>query len=548
VTSRSVATAGVQTEALEPVPDSLPVELFEAKLLRPAHPHAQVSRARILKRLLAAPNASVVTVFAAPGSGKTSLLTQWVDSDERAYAWLSLDERDNDPTVLFTYLAVALAQIGDLDPQVFAALRSSVPEIEARVVPRIVKSVTAMDQPLILVLDDAHLIHEQSCLDALATLILRLPPSMQIAIAGRMEPAIHLPRLRAEGEVLDIGAQDLAFTEDETRELLRLVGIPMSDDEISDLVVRTEGWPVGIYLAALSMRAGRFRPGRRVVSGADRYVGDYLRSEFLDQLSPRTTTFLTRAAALDPMSGPLCDSILHRRDSARTLDSLSRENMLVTPQDSEGKRYRYHPLFRELLLADLEKREPGRTEILQLEAARWYEARGEPETALDYAQSAGDTDHAARLFSLVAIKAFRHGRMATVAQWLEWFLDRDLEKEYPLVALVGAWFKTLVGEAEIATVLTTVADEGLTDELLFDGVTSARSWVSLLKALACADGVNNMERNARDALASMPEVGSQRGAALFVVGAAKLLRGDHDAAESYLLETVEVGSRIKATH
>ena len=549
VNSHSFAPAGLQTEALEFAPGSLPIELYEAKLRSPLNTSAQVQRNRLLGRLSAAATerATVVAVFAAPGFGKTTLLTQWVESDGRPVAWLSLDERDNDPVVLLTYIAIALAQLGPMDPSVFESLRSSTPAIDAVVVPRLIKAVNEIGTPLILVLDDIQAIREQACLDVLATMVLRLPPWVQIAIAGRTEPALPLPRLRAQGLVVDIEARDLAFEEEEARELLQGIGTEPRPTEIADLVRRTEGWPVGIYLAALSMRAGRIPWASRPIHGDDRYVGDYLRSEFLDHLPARTRTFLTQTAAVREMCGDLCDYILESQGSSRALADLARKNLLVTPQDRRHRWYRYHQLFRELLIAELEREEPGRLRHLQSRAAHWYAKNGEPEVALGYAQAADDPDHAAHLFSTVAIDAYRSGLLSTVLRWLAWFLERDLQKEYPLVALAGAWLMTLTGEAENAGLLASASEERMTDERLPDGVTPGQAWSAQLKALWCRDGVERMNQDADLALSLTPEFSSQRSAALFLAGVAKHLSGDRDAAEDLLADALEIGRRIRAT-
>jgi LuxR family transcriptional regulator, maltose regulon positive regulatory protein len=522
------------------------VELFAAKLDRPVLGHEQVRRTSALAKM-ASSDAKVIAISVAPGYGKTTLLGQWTEDDDRPVAWLSLDRRDNDPVVLLTYLAVALSQVGKVDPRVFRSLRSSTPAIETRVVPRLVQDVTEMAVPMILVLDDVHVINNRASLDALATMILRFPPTVQIAIAGRAEPDLPLPRLRAEGSVMDIEREDLSFSRDEARGLLRAVGRETTEEELEDLVDRTEGWPAGIYLSSLSRQRSSLRHAR-VVSGNDQYIGEYLRSEFLAHLSDAMTTFLTRSAPLDEMTGPLCDHVLQRHNSARTLGSLARKNLLVLPVHGDPPSFRYHHLFRDLLLAELERREPGLAATLRSRAAGWFEENGDRETALDYAQMAGDADLAARLFPNVAGKAYRSGRLSTVMRWLDWFLERELQVEYPMVSLAGAWVKTLVGEAETALWLGTLAEEHLTDELLADGITPARAWSSVLNALYCRDGVERMDAEAANALTWMPEGGSQRSTAFFVAGAARFLSGDNRAAEEHFNDAIEVGIRTGSTH
>ena len=186
---------------------TLPIELLETKLLSPARSRALIPRTDLVERLRAAKGASVITILAAPGFGKTTLLTEWLASDDRSFAWISLDDRDNDPVVFLTYIAVALNKISPIDVGVFEALAAAIPSIEGRVIPRLSAAAAAMDSPIVLVLDDLHTLTEPRCLDALATLLLRLPDTVQVAIAGRGEPALPLPRMRAQGTVLDIGQE-----------------------------------------------------------------------------------------------------------------------------------------------------------------------------------------------------------------------------------------------------------------------------------------------------------------------------------------------------
>ncbi len=527
---------------------TLPIELLETKLLSPARSRALIPRTDLVERLRAAKGASVITILAAPGFGKTTLLTEWLASDDRSFAWISLDDRDNDPVVFLTYIAVALNKISPIDVGVFEALAAAIPSIEGRVIPRLSAAAAAMDSPIVLVLDDLHTLTEPRCLDALATLLLRLPDTVQVAIAGRGEPALPLPRMRAQGTVLDIGQDDLAFNAAEARRQLHEAGTDLSDGEVSDLLDSTEGWPAGLYFAALSM-SSKSRPGSASSFGGDGpFVGDYIRTEFLNQLSPRITSFLVRTSALDEMNGAICDAILEERGSGAILESLSRQNLLVIPRDRQGEWYRYHHLLRDLLKAELERQEPGLLHELRRRAAHWHEANGSNELALDYAQSANDADHAARLFYRVALDSYRHGRLAAVSRWLEWFNERGVLKDHPVIALMGAWIHTLTGQAEMAMAFSAFAEGRLGDELLWDGITPASAWASQLAAVWCREGVDKMKRDAGRSYDLTPEASSQRAPAILFRGVADLLHGNDEAAEADFVDTIEVGLRTDSPH
>jgi LuxR family maltose regulon positive regulatory protein len=197
---------------------------------------------------------------------------------------------------------------------------------------------------------------------------------------------------------------------------------------------------------------------------------------------------------------------------------------------------------------ELRKLEPDLVNELRSRAAHWYEAEGHHDVALDLAQAADDADHAARLFKHVAIRAFRDGRLASAMRWLAWFDEHNYLHEYPLVALAGAWLRTLTGEAEGALALSTYADGQLGDELLADEITTATAWAAQLRALWCRDGVETMRRDAESAFDMTPEASSQRAPALLFCGMAKLLQGDDEAADADFVETIEIGSRTGSSH
>ena len=184
----------------------------------------------------------------------------------------------------------------------------------------------------------------------------------------------------------------------EAQLLLDAAGIDLTEPEVNDLVERTEGWPAGLYLAALAMNAGsRHADIAQRFTGGDRFMGDYLRSEFLDRVSRADVSFLVRTSILERLCGPLCDVTVGASGSGRILDRLERSNLLVIPLDRRGEWYRYHHLFRDLLQAELQQREPEMITELHTRAAAWYEANRFPEAAIEHAQHAGDADRVARL-------------------------------------------------------------------------------------------------------------------------------------------------------
>ncbi len=268
---------------------------------------------------------------------------------------------------------------------------------------------------MVLVLDDLHAVANPSCLDVLAALFEYVPAGSQIAIASREQPAVPLARWRAQGMVHEIGVADLRMDERETGLLLEEAGVELETSELSDLTERTEGWPAGLYLAALSMQAGApSSAGAAGFAGDDRFVSEYFRLELLSRLSPAEAQFLMRTSVLDRMCGGLCDAVLETTGSAHTLEALERRNRFVVPLDRRGEWYRYHHLFGQLLRNELERSEPEIVPELNRRAMDWCIANDLPEAAVVYGHAAGETDTVAGLVDAL------HCRSTTTAGWRPW--------------------------------------------------------------------------------------------------------------------------------
>src|SRR5450755_2046685 len=383
-------------------------DLFAAKLLRPLLRPGTVCRLPLIERLARGDRCPIVSVVAPAGYGKTTLLSQWAERNGQAFAWVTVDEGDNDPKVLLTYVAQALDAVEPIDGRVFDALASPVSSVPGSVVPRLGSAFSSMTSPVVLLLDDVHTLHNRECRAALSVLADHVPGGSRLALAGRAEPPLRIARLRAEGRILEIGPGDLSLTPEEASSLLLNADVALSEDEVAELHRRTEGWPAGLYLAALYLREGGPLASAAVsFGGDDRLVTEYMESEFLARISRRQRVFLTRTAVLERMSGPLCEAVLELNGSAVILADLAGSNLLLVPLDRRGEWYRYHHLFRDMLLAELERLEPGMMPVLRRRAADWYLRNGWPEEALEYSMAAGDVDGAARLVGQLAVPAYR---------------------------------------------------------------------------------------------------------------------------------------------
>ncbi len=258
---------------------------------------ASSSAPRLVGRLSRERSGRVVSVVAPAGYGKTTVLGQWAARDRRQFAWLSLDHRDNDPVVFLTYVAEALNADSTVDPAVFKGLTGPGDSLWARGLPRLVSALAARPEPLVLVLDDVHELENHDCLDALATLLLHVPRGSQLVLSGRAEARLGLPKLRADGELLELGPAALALSDAEARALLTAAGADVTKAEAEALNERAEGWAAGLYLAALSLDGGSSSVAS--FGGGDRFVTDYLRAEELSHVEPAQLEFLLRTSVLE---------------------------------------------------------------------------------------------------------------------------------------------------------------------------------------------------------------------------------------------------------
>ncbi|MFY9929621.1 MAG: LuxR C-terminal-related transcriptional regulator [Streptosporangiaceae bacterium] len=522
-------------------------DLMTSKLRPPEVRPGTIGRSSLLGRLARDEARTVVSVAAPSGYGKTTLLAQWIPRDGRAVAWVSLDERDNDPKLLLSYVAEALNAVQPLPTRVFEALASPLSSLPGSVVPRLASAFWSMTVPLLLVLDDVHLLDNAEGRDALSVLADHVPPGSQLVLAGRGEPPLRIARLRAEGRLAEIGPADLALTRGEAASLLRAAGVTLDEDELAALHQRTEGWPAGLYLAALYLREGG-SPDGAVASfgGDDQFVSQYMESEFLARISQRHRMFLTRTAVLDRMCGSLCEAVLTEPGSAAALADLARSNLLLVPLDRRGVWYRYHHLFRDMLLAELERLEPGLMPVLRRRAATWCLDRGRPEEALEYSIAAGDVEVVAELVEKLALSAFRQARLATVQRWLQWLEGHDGISGHPMAAVWASLLASQLGQAADAERWADAADHAGHGGTPGSGESGSKAWATVLRALMCRHGVKQMLADADEAVRRFAAAGVVVPLAGTCRGIALVLAGDPAGADAALEKAISEGGDVAA--
>jgi LuxR family maltose regulon positive regulatory protein len=521
-------------------------DLAMAKLHCPLLRPGTVRRGLLLERLAGDASHPVVSVTAPAGYGKTTLLSQWAEANSQAFAWVSADEEDNDPRVLLTYIAEALDAIEPVDGRVFDALASSGSSVTGSVIPRLGAAFWSMTSPVVLVIDDVHVLHNEDCRAAVSVLADHVPEGSYLALAGRTSPPLPVARLRAEGKITEIGPADLSLTPAEADSLLDAVGLILGEDEIKELHQRTEGWPAGLYLAALYLKEDG--PPRGTVAsfgGDDRFINDYMESEFLARISPRQRMFLTRTAVLDRMCGPLCEAVLDLPGSRATLADLARLSLPLVPLDRRGQWYRYHHLFREMLAAELHRQEPGLMPVLRRRAAAWCLRNGLPEDALEYSFAAGDAGAAAGLVEKLWVPAYRQGRVATVQRWLRWLDERGATEQHPMATVLATLSAAVTGQSAEAERRADMADRRQ-DENPGQAADPAAAWATLVRAIMCRRGAEQMRADADRARSMFAEQEIVAPEPALYQGIARILGGDLDGGDESLEDAIAVAGEADA--
>lgn len=441
--------------------------LLATKLHAPPVRDQLVDRTTVLAALSAGEHRKLTLLSAPAGWGKTTALAQWVDHVRRSqepprFAWLSLDSSDNDPVWFWMYVVAALqATVAGIGARAVELLTMGADVLHV-VLPTLLNDLDAISgrSPIVLILDDYHLMMNPAVHEQMVFVISRIPDDLHVVLATRSDPTLPLGRLRANGELLEVRTEDLRFNADEASSLLNGVHrLKLADDEVQLLHQHTEGWAAGLYLAALSL-AGRGDAATfiKTYAGDNRHVVDYLMTEVLDNQTPRVRDFLLYTSVLARLSGELCDAVLQTSNSALVLHQIERENLFLVPLDMWRQWYRYHHLFRELLLAELHRSEPDRVGALHQRAAAWFEAEGLIDEAIRHLVAAGDTTKSADLIAAGWEAEFNRGGLSTVSGWLDLLPDRIVAQD-PRLSAVRAWMAMNRGQ--------------------FD---DARSWIDTLEA------------------------------------------------------------------
>ncbi len=548
--------------------------LLQTKFYIPPPRPERVSRPHLIERLGqgVAPGQKLTLVSAPAGFGKTTLVSEWVQTlrDKAAVAWLSLDESDNDLTRFLVYFIAALNQVEGIEAPlgqgIVSALQSPQPLSAEGVLTALINEITALPGQIMLIFDDYHLIEAQPIHDALTFLLRRLPPQLHLAIATREDPPLPLARLRARGQLTELRAADLRFTASEAAEFLnQVMGLELSAGDIAALESRTEGWVAGLQLAALAMQGTLSMQGREEVSGfiasftgSYHFILDYLVEEVLHQQPEHIQTFLLQTSILDRLNGSLCDAVCF--DTTETpngqeiLTYLDHANLFVIPLDGERRWYRYHHLFADLLRQRLHQAQQGQVRTLHNRASVWYGQNGFTHEAIEYAIRAEDFERAVLLVEEHADTLWRQGEHVKLGRWLSALpAERVIAK--PQLCLFSAWYLFASGQRDRANLALQAAERVLDSELHCTSESqpwgqaqqsgpdnkTLRGRLAAIRALMGTwqgDGIGITEY-ARQALAHLPKPDPLRGPAAIALGDGYYLKGDMTAAYQAQVEAAE---------
>lgn len=411
------------------------------KLFIPRSHSKQVLRPALIEKLNAFSTYKMTLVSAPAGFGKTTIISQWISQLELPVAWVSLDERDNDPYIFLQYVIAAMQSVdAELGVAARQALHTAKKQTLTGILIPLLNDIASRREQLCIVLDDYHCITSHEVHEILSYMLEHHPPQLHIVLSTRADPPLSLARMRARNNLLELRIGELCFTRKNIASFFHdIMALPLSDEQITTLEHRTEGWAAGLQLAAISLQGcENTQDFITAFSGDNRYIVDYLVEEVLQKQTEETFNFLLGTSILQQFSSDLCDHVLQTDDSRAILNSLEQQNLFIIPLDNQRKWFRYHHLFADLLRQRLQQQNSDSIAQLLLRASGWHEKKGYIHSAIDYAISAEDYRAAAVLLERVSADDWRHDKRRKLSNWLE-KLPIQYIHEHPDLSLFYIW-------------------------------------------------------------------------------------------------------------
>jgi LuxR family transcriptional regulator, maltose regulon positive regulatory protein len=426
------------------------VSLLVTKVRIPPPPPYAIARKHLISMLEEEVPRRRLTVVTAPaGYGKTTLLGDWARHSQTRVAWLALDEQDN---VLERFLRYLLAAWQEVAPAItesqFGLLLSGISPESDDVLASLIATASGIEESLVFVLDDYHLISDSAIHGALAFLLDHLPPTLHFVVSLRGEPPLPLARYRARQQLFELTTRELSFSREETGYFVdRTLELALSEDDIARLHGQTEGWIAGLQLAALTLRRRGLVSEHPPISGQDRFIVDYLREEVFAFLPEEEQRFLLQSSILERLCGPLCAAVTGQPGSQGMLEFLEREKLFLLPLDEKRQWFRYHPLFADFLQEELRRRYPDDVAALHRRAGRWYLTQELPEESFHHVIAGNDVDSAIEIFDHYLAIKLSSGEFSVVQRWLD-ALPAEWSASYPVLELARAGLLAYTGAVE----------------------------------------------------------------------------------------------------
>lgn len=544
----------------QPLPRDVVMDpsLLMTKLYIPPVPQELVSRPRLIEHLASGIHRKLTLVSAPAGFGKTTLLSEWIGQKtgprshtQPPFAWLSLDRDDNDPARFWTYVIASLQTIRpDLGESCLRLLQSPSQVPIDSILTTLINDIATKLETFVLALDDYHLIESQSIHEAMTFLLNHLPPNAHMVIAGRADPPLPLAGLRGRGQLNEMRTADLRFTSEEATAFFKQsMALDLSDEDITALENRTEGWIASLQMAGMSMQGRDDITGFiNDFSGTHHYIMDYLTEEVLQRQEEIIRTFLLQTSILDRLSGPLCNFIVDQEDCQETLEQLASANLFIVSLDDERGWFRYHQLFADLLRNQLKKTHPDLLPGLHKRASQWFENEGMMAEAVHHALETQDYERAADLIESIAVPLISESRLSAPREWLA-KLPSELILTRPWLCVSLASVHLTAGEFDVAEEFLKTAESLVINQKDTKFLKSEQDYarirgqmIALRATLTSVKGdtANTIEL-CQQALEELPEdQPTARCLLTWNLGTAHWIKGELSSACRYLDEAIEL--------
>jgi LuxR family maltose regulon positive regulatory protein len=534
--------------------------LLRTKFYVPSIRTNQVSRRRLIDLLNGGMDKTLILISAPAGYGKTTLVSKWLKETGVSSAWLSLDYGDNDSTRFLQYLVTAIqSTTPSVGKDLLDMLQGAQPPQHENIINILTNELAAISGPFVLVLDDFHVVNDKAVLNIVNYFLEHLPDQKILVLLTRIDPPLPLSRLRVRNQLVDIRADQLRFTRDETAAFLNdVMGLSLSSNDLAAIEARTEGWIASLQLAALSMQSCKDIHGFvSAFTGSHHYIMDYLIEEVLKAQSQKVSDFLLQTSILDQMCGPLCETVIEVNSTGpvngqEILEALEKMNLFVIPLDNERRWYRYHNLFADVLRKRLANQLPHFIAELHRRASQWYEQNGLISEAVQQAIIANDKERATKLIEDNGCSLLMSGEVTTLLSWTDVI---EFQSEiHPWLAVQKAWALALTGNMDQVEPTIRVPEQLLSPLEPTPEVRTLQGTIAAARAY-CANSQGDTQsaaKYAHQALEKLPDSNSIsqsiRSVATSILGDASWINGNLDDAAHAYTEANRIGREAGNRH